>query len=85
MRLEKKHPLAIRWFHWINFPVLTVMIWSGLLIYWANDVYDVGVGRWSFHLFPDAFYNALHIPFRLFIAPTGFTWRPTPRLSISGN
>ena len=43
-RLEKKHPLAIRWFHWINFPVLSLMIWSGLLIYWANDVYRVGWG-----------------------------------------
>ena len=41
-RLEKKHPLAIRWFHWINFPALTVMIWSGMLIYWANDVYRIG-------------------------------------------
>ncbi len=35
--LEKKHPLAIRWFHWINFPVLTIMIWSGIMIYWAVD------------------------------------------------
>jgi len=43
-RLAKKHPLAIRWFHWINFPLLAVMIWSGLLIYWANDVYGVRVG-----------------------------------------
>ncbi len=41
-RIEKKHPLAIRWFHWINFPVLMIMIWSGLLIYWANDIYGVG-------------------------------------------
>ena len=55
--LEKKHPLAIRWFHWINFPVLTVMIWSGLLIYWANDVYNVGAGHLAFHLFPDGFYH----------------------------
>jgi len=31
-RLEKKHPLAIRWQHWINFPLLTMMIWSGMLI-----------------------------------------------------
>jgi thiosulfate reductase cytochrome b subunit len=38
-RLERKHPLAIRWFHWINFPVLFLMIWSGTLILWANDVY----------------------------------------------
>jgi thiosulfate reductase cytochrome b subunit len=42
-RLEKKHPLAIRWNHWVNFPMLAVMIWSGLLIYWANDVYHVPV------------------------------------------
>lgn len=34
-QLVKKHPLAIRWFHWINFPLLMVMIWSGILIYWA--------------------------------------------------
>lgn len=37
--VEKKHPLAIRWNHWINFPVILIMVWSGLLIYWANDVY----------------------------------------------
>lgn len=39
MRLEKKHPLAIRWFHWVNFPLLLVMIWSGTLIYWAYPAY----------------------------------------------
>ncbi len=38
-RLEKKHPLAIRWLHWVNFPVLLVMLWSGLLILWAYDAY----------------------------------------------
>lgn len=38
-RVEKKHPLAIRWFHWINFPAIFIMIWSGTLILWANDVY----------------------------------------------
>jgi thiosulfate reductase cytochrome b subunit len=37
--LAKKHPLAIRWFHWINFPLLAVMIWSGVLIYWAWPAY----------------------------------------------
>ena len=26
IRLEKKHPLAIRWMHWVNFPVLFTMI-----------------------------------------------------------
>ncbi len=38
-RLVKKHPLAIRWQHWINFPVLMIMMWSGLLILWANPAY----------------------------------------------
>ncbi|MBE7172526.1 MAG: cytochrome b/b6 domain-containing protein [Williamsia sp.] len=62
----KKHPLAVRWFHWINFPVLAIMIWSGLLIYWANDVYRIGFGSTTLlKFFPDSFYKALNIPFRL--------------------
>ena len=44
-RLVAKHPLAIRWFHWVNFPLLALMIWSGLLIYWANPVYRIGWGE----------------------------------------
>ena len=65
-KIVKKHPLAIRWFHWINFPVLGLMIWSGLLIYWANDVYKVGFGdRTLIKFFPKSFYQAFHIPFRL--------------------
>jgi thiosulfate reductase cytochrome b subunit len=64
--IVKKHPLAIRWFHWINFPVLGVMIWSGLLIYWANDVYKLGFGNKTLiKFFPKSFYDTLHIPFRL--------------------
>jgi thiosulfate reductase cytochrome b subunit len=46
-RLEKKHSLAIRWFHWINFPILGMMIWSGTLIYWAYPIYRIGAGRWT--------------------------------------
>lgn len=61
----KKHPLAIRWFHWINFPVIAIMIWSGLLIYWANDIYKVRLANKTLKFFPDSFYKALHIPFRL--------------------
>jgi len=61
-RLEHKHPRAVRWMHWINFPVLVIMIWSGLLIYWANDVYAVSAaGVTLFHFFPDWFYQALHL------------------------
>jgi thiosulfate reductase cytochrome b subunit len=71
-RLEKKHPLVIRWCHWINVPVLAVMIWSGLLIYWANDVYRVEVGGVTlFHFFPDAFYRALHLEYHL---AEGMAW-----------
>ena len=40
-QLVKKHPLAIRWFHWINFPLLALMIWSGILIYWAWPKYGL--------------------------------------------
>src|SRR5689334_24367235 len=59
-KIEKKHPLAIRWFHWINFPVLMVMIWSGLLIYWANDVYRIGFGSHTLvKFFPDWFYRPM--------------------------
>jgi thiosulfate reductase cytochrome b subunit len=65
-KIVKKHPLAIRWFHWLNFPVLAVMIWSGLLIYWANDVYKLGWGdKTVLKFFPDSFNKALNIPFRL--------------------
>ncbi len=65
-RIVKKHPIAIRWFHWVNFPVLVIMIWSGLLIYWANDVYKIGWGdRTLLKFFPQSFYDALHVPFKL--------------------
>ena len=57
-RLERKHSLATRFFHWANVPILAVMIGSGLLIYWANDVYDVSIGGITlFHFFPDWFYK----------------------------
>jgi thiosulfate reductase cytochrome b subunit len=65
-QLEHKHSLAIRWLHWINFPLLAMMIWSGLLIYWANAVYSVWVGPYElFHFFPQWFYEFLSIPYRL--------------------
>ncbi len=56
----------MRWTHWVNFPILAIMIWSGLLIYWANDVYTVTVfGHTFVRFFPDWFYKALHIRSRL--------------------
>ena len=42
------------------------MIWSGLLIYWANDVYRLGWGNTTIlKFFPDSFNKALNLPFRL--------------------
>jgi thiosulfate reductase cytochrome b subunit len=64
--IKKKHSLAIRWTHWVNFPVLTIMIWSGLLIYWANDKYAVTIsGHAIISFFPEWFYKLLNIPHRL--------------------
>lgn len=65
-RTVKKHSLAIRWFHWLNFPLLAIMTWSGLLIYWANDIYKLGWGNKTIlKFFPDSFNKALNLPFRL--------------------
>lgn len=65
-KIIEKHPLAIRWFHWLNFPILAVMIWSGLLIYWANDVYRIGWGNTTvLKFFPQSFYDLLNIPHHL--------------------
>lgn len=59
--LKLKHLRAIRWFHWVNFPLLSLMVWSGLLIYWAFPTY--GFGPVAF--FPQWFFAALGIPGRL--------------------
>ena len=73
--IQYKHALATRWMHWINFPLLFLMIYSGILIYWADSqyeglnahrVYRVGIGNWTlFRLFPSWFYNSLHLKFQL--------------------
>jgi thiosulfate reductase cytochrome b subunit len=60
------HPRAIRWLHWINVPLLSVMVWSGLRIYWAEDVYALGIGSWQwFAFFPDAVYETFGLERRL--------------------
>lgn len=71
-RIVHKHPLAIRWFHWLNVPILFVMIWSGLLIYWAWDPYKIQIGdRVLLQFFPDSFYQALKLRRRL---AEGMAW-----------
>ena len=62
------HRRAVRWMHWLNFPLLAIMIWSGFRIYWA-DVRDpnvVGVGSVEVvTLFPRWFNSALNLEGKL--------------------
>ncbi|MFI5134427.1 MAG: cytochrome b/b6 domain-containing protein, partial [Chitinophagales bacterium] len=60
------------WFHWINFPILFLMIWSGTLIYWANDIYHIKIGGLDLiHFYPDSWYSLLNIPYHL---AEGMAW-----------
>ncbi len=65
-----KHHRVTRWTHWVNFPLLTIMIWSGLRIYWADvrDPFGFGVGLVGWHWFdflPDAVNERLGLERRL--------------------
>ena len=72
LEMRAKHPLAIRWCHWVNFPVLALMLWSGLWIYWANDVYRIGLGSFTlFRFFPDGFYGTFGLSHEL---AKGMAW-----------
>lgn len=72
IEMRAKHSLAIRWFHWVNFPLLALMIWSGIWIYWANDVYRVGLGSFTlFRFFPEAFYSTFGVSYHL---AKGMAW-----------
>jgi thiosulfate reductase cytochrome b subunit len=67
IRLDKKHPLAIRWMHWINFPVLFTMIWSGLLIYWndSDNAYKHPHAFTLVRFFPEWFWKAMNAPYHV--------------------
>ena len=65
-KIKEKHSLAMRWFHWVNFPILAIMIWSGILIYWASDTYSITLfGHTYFKFFPQWFYKEFNIIHRL--------------------
>jgi thiosulfate reductase cytochrome b subunit len=72
LEIRPKHPLAVRWCHWVNFPLLALMIWSGLWIYWANDVYRLGLGSFTlFKFFPESFYRTFGMSHEL---AKGMAW-----------
>jgi thiosulfate reductase cytochrome b subunit len=85
--IKEKHALAMRWTHWVNFPILAIMIWSGLLIYWANGAYSITFfGHTLIKFFPSGFYKffnlrrrlaegmAFHFLFMWFFAINGFLY-----------
>ena len=57
MRIIERFPAWLRFTHWMNVFLLTGMIWSGILIYWANRVYTP--------FLPDSFYVFLGLDHRL--------------------
>ena len=58
MRIDHKHALPTRLFHWLNAVVLAIMIWSGILIYWAYPVYKIKLfGVVLLKFFPDWFFK----------------------------
>ena len=78
-QLERKHPLAIRWFHWINFPLLALMIWSGAMIYWANATNHLFVIKLNP---PQSLWQKLHMAYRLADAMYDFVADSDPRLLV---
>jgi thiosulfate reductase cytochrome b subunit len=55
MKLIEKHALPLRLVHWLNVPLLALMVWSGWMIEWANNV----------HLLPESFFEKLGLTQRL--------------------
>lgn len=37
--MRTHYPRLLRYAHWINVPLLGIMMWSGVLIYWAHQAY----------------------------------------------
>lgn len=56
-KIHEKHSLGLRLLHWFNVPLLCMMIWSGIVIYWAHEAYP--------GFFPEWFYALFHMNGRL--------------------
>lgn len=55
-KVVEKHARILRWSHWLNVPLLFLMIWSGIMIYWADQAWIK---------IPDSLANKLGISFHL--------------------
>jgi len=62
-----QHNKAVRWMHWINFPLIAIMIWSGFRIYWADrqGQFNPGIQDYDFQLFPAWFNESLNLESKL--------------------
>lgn len=90
----RKHSLASRWMHWLNFPLLLIMLWSGLRIYGASDTHAIDVFGVRFDFFPESVFEffeanrklakgiAYHLTFGWFFAINGVAYGAY--LAISG-
>lgn len=56
LTIIEKHSRILRWTHWLNFLLLLLMIWSGILIYWADQ---------AFLAIPESWVEGLHLNHRL--------------------
>jgi len=67
-----RHPLVFRILHWLDVPTMSIMLWSGLLIYWAYDKYSITIfGYTLFKFFPNSWYKALGVDHELSV---GLAW-----------
>ncbi len=74
---RRTHSRALRVMHWVNVPVMAVMIYSGTRIYWADlrDPYVLGIGSFEiFTFWPESIYASLDIERRL---ARGIAWHLT--------
>ena len=74
-RLERKHSLATRLFHWANACGPGPHALERAADLWANDVYEIRLGGVTLvRFFPTWFYRTLHVDHRL---AEGMAWHFT--------
>jgi thiosulfate reductase cytochrome b subunit len=55
------HPAWLRLLHWVTFYTLLVMVWSGMLIYWAYPAYKIA----KIPVIPKSWFNILGLESQL--------------------
>ena len=63
--LKLVHPAWLRLLHWVHFYAIGVMVWSGLMIYWAYQAYSFQIFNQKIYVVPPALFDWLGIRFKL--------------------